>query len=79
MSAVYGIISYILIIAMLLGYVLVKRWGDKEEKNYDQFRDENQANQNDTIRTWSLKIIVDSQKAVYGVMLGKLTLLMVQV
>lgn len=79
MSAVYGIISYILIIAMLLGYVLVKRWGDKEEKNYDQFRDENQANQNDTIRTWSLKIIVDYSKAVYGVMLGKLTLLMVQV
>jgi hypothetical protein len=51
MSAVYGIISYILIIAMLVGYVLVKRWGDKEEKNYDQFRDENQANPNDTVRT----------------------------
>jgi len=60
MSAVYGIISYILIIAMLVGYVLVKRWGDKEEKNYDQFRDENQANPNDTVRTWSLKIIVHS-------------------
>jgi F0F1-type ATP synthase assembly protein I len=50
MSAVYGIISYILIIGMLAGYVIVKRWGDKEEKKYNEFRDENQAN-NDTIRT----------------------------
>lgn len=34
MSVVYGVISYILIIAMIVGYVLVKRWGDKEEKKY---------------------------------------------
>jgi hypothetical protein len=52
MSAVYGIISYILIVGMLVGYVLVKRWGDKEEKKYNEFKDENQPNNaNDTLRT----------------------------
>jgi hypothetical protein len=27
---VYGVISYILIIGMFVGYVLVKKWGDKQ-------------------------------------------------
>jgi hypothetical protein len=42
---VYGVISYILIIAMIVGYILVKRWGDNEEKKYNDFRDET-ANKN---------------------------------
>ena len=29
---VYGVISYILIIAMIVGYFLVKKWGDRQEK-----------------------------------------------
>lgn len=38
---VYGVISYILIIAMIVGYILVKNWGDKQEKaNYDTFQEE---------------------------------------
>lgn len=53
MSAVYGVISYILIIGMLVGYVLVKRWGDKEEKKYNEFKDENQTNNiKDVLRDW---------------------------
>ena len=35
MSAVYGIISYILIVSMLVGYIFVKRWGDKQEQKYN--------------------------------------------
>lgn len=38
---VYGVISYILIIAMIVGYFLVKKWGDKHEKvEYDTFQEE---------------------------------------
>ncbi len=44
---VYGVISYILIIAMLVGYVIVKKWGDKVEKeSYDQFQDEKNPQEN---------------------------------
>lgn len=37
---VYGVISYILIIAMFVGYFIVKKWGDGKEEQYDQFKDE---------------------------------------
>lgn len=38
---VYGVISYILIIAMIVGYFLVKKWGDRQEKvDYDTFQEE---------------------------------------
>jgi hypothetical protein len=37
---VYGVISYILILAMIVGYFLVKKWGDGKEQPYDQFKDE---------------------------------------
>lgn len=53
MSAVYGIISYILIAGMLVGYVFVKRWGDQQEQKYNQFKDEQANNPNDPLRTWS--------------------------
>lgn len=46
---VYGVISYILIIVMIVGYFIVKRWGDKKEKEeYDQFQDE--KNQQDIVK-----------------------------
>lgn len=36
---VYGVISYILIILMIVGYILVKRWGDKQQpQNYSDFQ-----------------------------------------
>lgn len=38
---VYGVISYILIIAMIVGYFVVKKWGDRQEKvEYDTFQEE---------------------------------------
>lgn len=48
---ILGVISYILIIVMIVGYILVKRWGDKKEENYGNFQDENNQNTkgNDTL------------------------------
>jgi len=39
MSVVYGVISYILIIGLIAGYFIVKKWGDSQEEasKYNQF------------------------------------------
>jgi hypothetical protein len=29
---VYGVISYALIVGLIIGYILVKKWGDKKEQ-----------------------------------------------
>jgi hypothetical protein len=38
MSIALGLVCYISIAVLIIGYVLVKKWGDKEEKgeNYKQ-------------------------------------------
>ncbi len=43
---VYGVISYILILVMIVGYIVIKKWGDKQEAaEYDKFQDEKNQQQ----------------------------------
>jgi uncharacterized protein YneF (UPF0154 family) len=37
----YGIISYVLLILLIIGYFVVKKWGDKQitEGDYGQFNE----------------------------------------
>jgi hypothetical protein len=32
MGVIYGVVSYLLMAALLVAYFLIKRWGDKEEE-----------------------------------------------
>ena len=42
MAVVYGVISYILTIGLIVGYFIVKKWGDRVEAsdNYKTLKEE---------------------------------------
>lgn len=54
---VYGLISYIMLIALFVGYFIVKRWGDKQPQpkprdaqNYAEFNEEGEESAEDKER-----------------------------
>lgn len=60
---VYGVISYILILVMIVGYIVIKKWGDKQEAaEYDKFQDEkNQQQDLSSNWTWCFESTVFNQ------------------